>query len=462
MSRRDLRILAVGNKKPIILNYTDEHLSIASGSAIQVPLRQVIGAQHNGRSLEISYIWRKKATDPMALIKLVGTLEDADDVLDAWTTTLLHMAYEGVKRGRRLKVLINPHGGTKKGVSIFNKTVEPILRAAECSLDVTHTERAGHAYEISKTMSLDYDAIVIVSGDGLIHEVMNGLAHHEQPVNAFKIPIAPVPTGTGNGLSLNILGLADGFDVCAAALNIVKGLPMKVDVFSFTQNGKRTISFMSQALGLAADVDIGTDHLRWMGEARFTYGFLRGLVQFKPCPIELSFKAAELDKDKMFDSAQNRHTKTTSYVANDQEGTALPALKYSTNDEGWSVLSEPLLYVYAGKGPYVGRDLMAFPASLPDDGLIDIAVQLVSSRTQVLITFAGAPKGEHYWQPNLKYIKAHAYRVKPLSPKGAIAVDGEVFPFEEFQVETHQGLATLLSPYGHYAAEPPPRPKTST
>ncbi|KAF7363467.1 DAGKc domain-containing protein [Mycena sanguinolenta] len=461
-SRRDLRIYAVGTKKPIIISYTDEHLSITSGSAIQVPLRQVIGAQHNGRSLEISYIWRKK-TDPMTLIKLVGTVDDPDEpVLDAWITTLLHMAYEGVKRGRRLKVLINPHSGTKKGVSIFNKTVEPILRAADCSLDVIHTERAGHAYEIAKTMSLDYDAIVIISGDGLIHEVMNGFAHHEQPVNAFKIPIAPVPTGSGNGLSLNILGMADGFDVCAAALNVVKGLPMKVDVFSFTQNGKRTISFMSQALGLAADLDIGTDNLRWMGEARFTYGFFRGLVQFKSCPIELSYKAAELDKDKMLDSVQNRKTKTTSDSANDQEGTALPALKYSTDDEGWSVLSEPLLYVYAGKGPYVGRDLMAFPASLPDDGLIDIAAQLVSSRTEVLLNFAGAPKGEHYWKENLKYIKAHAYRVKPLAPKGAVAVDGEVFPLEEFQVETHQGLATLLSPYGHYAAEPPPRPKTST
>lgn len=51
------------------------------------------------------------------------------------------------------------------------------------------------------------------------------------------------------------------------------------------------------------------------------------------------------------------------------------------------------------------------------------------------------------------YYKAHAYRVKPLSKKGHFAVDGEAFPFEEFQVEVHQSLATLLSPYGYYAAE---------
>jgi len=37
--------------------------------------------------------------------------------------------------------------------------------------------------------------------------------------------------------------------------------------------------------------------------------------------------------------------------------------------------------------------------------------------------------------------------------EGNLSVDGEQFPFEEFQVEVHPGLATFLSPHGHYAAE---------
>lgn len=51
---------------------------------------------------------------------------------------------------------------------------------------------------------------------------------------------------------------------------------MKVDLFSITQGEKRTVSFMSQAVGLMADLDIGTDNLRWMGDTRFIYGLLRG------------------------------------------------------------------------------------------------------------------------------------------------------------------------------------------
>ena len=40
---------------------------------------------------------------------------------------------------------------------------------------------------------------------------------------------------------------------------------MSTDLFSFTQGGKRHISFMSQSIGLIADVDLGTDPLRFMG-----------------------------------------------------------------------------------------------------------------------------------------------------------------------------------------------------
>ena len=55
---------------------------------------------------------------------------------------------------------------------------------------------------------------------------------------------------------------------------------MKVDLFSITQGGKRSLSFMSQALGLMADLDLGTEHLRWMGDTRFMVGLLKGSTFF--------------------------------------------------------------------------------------------------------------------------------------------------------------------------------------
>ena len=40
---------------------------------------------------------------------------------------------------------------------------------------------------------------------------------------------------------------------------------MEHDLFSMTQGGKRYITFMSQSLGLMANLDLGTEHLRFMG-----------------------------------------------------------------------------------------------------------------------------------------------------------------------------------------------------
>lgn len=51
---------------------------------------------------------------------------------------------------------------------------------------------------------------------------------------------------------------------------------MSIDLLSILQSGKRSLSFMSQCVGLIADLDLGTEHLRWMGSNRFLYGFLRG------------------------------------------------------------------------------------------------------------------------------------------------------------------------------------------
>jgi hypothetical protein len=128
------------------------------------------------------------------------------------------------------------------------------------------------------------------------------------------------------------------------------------------------------------------------------------VIQLKPCPVQLSFKVAEEDKLKMANSLQARRRNekngilASPSVSEVSIDTALPPLKYLPEDEdGWATFEEPILYVYAGKGPFVGRyviltqhrylttyglltnrsDLMAFPVSLPDDGLIDIMTQRV-------------------------------------------------------------------------------------
>jgi len=349
--------------------------------------------------------------------------------------------------------MINPRGGPGKGLAIFEKKVKPIFKAAHCLMDILVTEYNKHCYDHSKTMPLDYDAIVLLSGDGLVHEVFNGFADREDSTKAFATPVVQIPTGSANGLSICLLGLKDGYDVCAAALNAIKGRPMKLDLCSVQQEGNRFISFMSQAIGMMANADLGTDHLRWMGDSRFMVGFIREVAANRPCLMKLEIKVASQDKHKMlqtyratrsqvdFVGSQSEHTDVDTL----RSAQSLPPFEHVPVDsEGWITVDKALSYVYAGKLPYVSRDLMQFPVALSDDGFIDIVAQERISRTQFLKGISGAAEGKQYWLPTQHYYKATAYRLTPHAKNGYLSIDGEKYPYAPFEVEVHPRMGTTL------------------
>ncbi|KAI0306447.1 ATP-NAD kinase-like domain-containing protein [Multifurca ochricompacta] len=366
-------------------------------------------------------------------------------------------AYPGVKIQRHLLIVINPNGGPGKAISLFEHKVEPIIKAARCTYKVVHTEYSGHALKIASEIPLnEYDAIVAISGDGTLHELINGFAQHKEPMKAFLIPIAPIPAGSGNGTCLNLLGLKEGQDIAAATLNVIKGQSMPIDLLSILQSGKRSFSFMSQCVGLMADLDLGTEHLRWMGSYRFMYGFLRGILTRKTYRFKISVKIEAADKVAMVEALRKHTSSVPNHKPPPAEQTAttlLPPLQYANDYDGWTTFEGPILFLYSGKGPYVSRDLMQFPVSVPNDGMVDIVIQGSISRAAMWRSLDGAEKGAAYWRDSALYLKASAYRLEPLQEDGNLSIDGERFPFREYHAEVHRGLATLLSMSGRYAVD---------
>ncbi|ETW85853.1 hypothetical protein HETIRDRAFT_311241, partial [Heterobasidion irregulare TC 32-1] len=434
-----------------------------------VPLQRVLWADSSESGTVVHVLAKKSERRGLVLVKAEGNAKKgaSDELAREWSKLLMDAAYAGksstcigrvpfkslacigVKQQRRFKIFINPNSGPGNAKTLYKRKVEPILKACRCSLDITFTERRNHAADIAAKLPLDeFDALLTVSGDGMVHEVFNGLAAHKDPLKALDIPIVPMPAGSGNGTSINLLGIEEGLDISAAALNAVKGRPMKVDLCSILQNGKRSFSFMSQCVGLMADLDLGTEHLRWMGSNRFVYGYLRGILTRRICPVSVSIKAIETDKVKMVEALNSFVPQTTI-----NENSSLPEVGCASEDtDGWITFEQPLIYLYAGKGPYVGRDLMQFPMSVPNDGTIDIVIQGLVSRGELLDAMDGADMGKTFWRESSHYFKAQAYRVKPLSKNGYLAIDGEKFPFDEYLIEVHRGLGTVMSMYGQYVA----------
>lgn len=357
--------------------------------------------------------------------------------IEAWTEHLLQRAYGSAQRYKRLKVLINPFCGS--ALTKLQTFAAPIFAAAHCEVDVEETRHRGHAGEIAEKIALDeYDAIVCCSGDGLPYEVFNGLARRSNSLDALStMAVAMIPCGSGNAMAWNLYGTDDP---SLAALAIVKGLEMPLDLVSITQGERHTVSFLSQSLGVLADSDLKTEHLRWMGDTRFLYGVIETLARNTKYPCELAFKP--MVEEKGYTKEPLRDTR--------EPPTSLP-LKYGTVldeiPEDWEIMPRgKLASFYTGNMKIVAKDTNFFPDALPNDGFLDVMM------VDDTIGYAGAleaiiklPQGKCHDLKDVEMRKVSAYRLTPWKEDGDISVDGERYPFEAFQVEVHQGLGRVLS-----------------
>lgn len=214
-------------------------------------------------------------------------------------------------------------------------------------MEVVVLKRGGEATELAEKVDIDkYDTIIPCSGDGTPHEVFNGLAKRPDAKTALtKMAVAHVPCGSGNAMSCNLYG---SHKPSFAALAIIKGVVTPLDLVSVTQGNRRLISFLSQALGIIAESDLGTEHLRWMGSMRFDFGVISRLFKKRCYPCDIAVKV-EYEKDDVKDHYRRFTTDArTCAVAptqtnGEQHDLGLPKLKHGTIQddlpEGWELVS---------------------------------------------------------------------------------------------------------------------------
>lgn len=414
---------------------------------------------------------------------LAATLNYAIEEADyrratTWINKLLDRSYGEAQKQRRAKMLVNPHSGQGKAEKWYYRDVEPIFSAARCSIDMVKTKYRGEAIEIAEKLDIEaFDMIVSCSGDGLAYEVFNGLGKRPDAKRALgKIAVVHVPCGSGNAMSCNLNGTDSA---SLAALAIVKGVKTPLDLISVTQGNTRTLSFLSQSVGIVADTDLGTENLRWLGSARFTYGFLVRLLGKTVYPCDIAIKCAIEDKpsirehyrkelDNHEPASERRGNKYLPEIEDDASANSgseegLPPLRHGTiNDKlpkGWEMVPyDNLGNFYCGNMGYMAADSNFFPAALPNDGFMDlVCIDGNISRLKSVQLLLSIEKGKFFDMPEVHYRKVLAYRIIPKSEgDGYISIDGERVPFQPFQAEIHRGLGTVLSKSGHIYEAPGP------
>ncbi|SZF04656.1 unnamed protein product [Blumeria hordei] len=436
-----------------------------------IPFYNILWAELIGTNLTIRYASPvSKTVVKPAILKYTADIKFCEPVQE-WIQDLLHRSYGVSKWRKRIKVLVNPQGGKGAAIKMYFRNVEPLLKAAHCQIDVEQTKHRGHACEIAENLEIEaFDVVASCSGDGLPYEVFNGFGKRVDARKALSnIAVVQIPCGSGNAMSCNLNGTNSA---SMATLAIIKGIPTSLDLISITQGKTRTLSFLSQSVGIIAEADLATEHLRFLGAHRFTYGLLKRLFRKMTYPCDIAIKVAISEKSEIKDLYRNNktyleklcengesnnkylHVDDTSTTSSDDDG--LPDLEFGTvNDklpEGWELVPyEKLGNFYCGNMAYMSPNANFFSATLPNDGFMDLICINGDLKLHSAITMISAVEdGTLIDRPEVWYRKILGYRIIPRNQDdGYISIDGERIPFAPFQAEIHPGLGTVLSKTGY-------------
>lgn len=110
------------------------------------------------------------------------------------------------KDTRKVLILLNPKSGSGKAREMFQKNVAPVFIEAEVQFELHITKYANYAREFVRSHDIySWRSIVVVGGDGIYYEVINGLFERPDWQEAFdSVPIGIIPCGSGNGLARTI------------------------------------------------------------------------------------------------------------------------------------------------------------------------------------------------------------------------------------------------------------------
>lgn len=413
---------------------------------------------------EVSYL--REVGDSLRVV--TGTYTIVAEGVSDISQQVMRQSYINSKPSRTIMVIINPHSGKHNANAIYRTAAEPILQAAHCNLTVKRTERAGDAMEIARHIDINqFDMILCVSGDGIPHEVINGIWERKDRVKAFdKLIITQVPSGSGNALSLSCL---DTTDPSHATLESLKAPSIRCDLMAvYDQRGQTTISFLSQTFGAITQADVDTTFMRLLGQQRFLPGVAYQVFMKCKYPCQVAVKYKVKTKSELYSYYQSHVHDTTDLSALTEKDLTLDYkeqfirsgadLSDISNLKGWDLMDKAQCLntgiFYTGKMPYISGNTDFFPAALPDDGSIDVVATDVRSGIRSNVhTLLSLDKGEHVWNDNVLHFKVEALRVIPKKSTmkhNCVSIDGENVPLVPFQVEVLNRAMKTVMTGGHY------------
>lgn len=299
-----------------------------------------------------------------------------------------------VREGKTLLV-VNPAAKRGHGAEAGRYALRALRQELGVfAVDVVNTDASGRAASIAADAG-GYDNVVALGGDGVVHEVLNGLMQIER---ADRPAIGVIPVGSGNDYARS-LGMPMKLDAAIAAL--VAAQPKTVDVGSC--NGEyfdETLSF-----GLDAAVALGT--VVW-----------RRRLHISGAPLYL---ASGIDQ-MLFH---------------------LDTYRFRALLDGEREIAGDMVMLAVQQGPTYGGGFRVCPDAVLDDGVFDICYADPVRTMRAVKVFVSVKNAHHINEPEVHFERASSIHLE-FDRRPPVQMDGEPVVADAFDIRMHPSALRAL------------------
>jgi diacylglycerol kinase (ATP) len=300
---------------------------------------------------------------------------------------------------KRARIVLNPSARSARARRLLARALADWRQPAGARIELVESRSAEHFRElVASAQDDDYDAIGLAGGDGTVALALSALREPN------RVPLVVLPVGSGNDFAKGV-----GAPLDAALGALVTGERRWVDVARVDPGGARFCCVASLGLDqLALEIVHGSRFPR--SKALNMYASLRGLLAYRPRPLQITWQGGEFAGDVMFAAVTN----TRSY----------------------------------------GGGFMVSPDARIDDGQLDLCIVKRSARTRLLRSFPRILEGTHAVLPVVVLSRSAWVRIESPDEPCCVSLDGEL-PRQATPFEIHcepRALQVLVPASSHAPA----------
>lgn len=282
--------------------------------------------------------------------------------------------------GKKFLCAINPLSGTHKANGMLAKLridfPDDVFVALESKSSGYFTRY------IDQIILTGIDAILVLGGDGTMHDVVNSLHIN----NRLDIPTLLFPAGSGNAFNHDF----DSLTYKKAADRLRQFREIKIDLLEVSYNGQSCVSFNMIGWGLVNNISSLAEDMRWIGTARYT---LSSIIAMLPNPS--SHLKIHLDNDIIYD--------------------------------------EQFSFVLILNTKHTGKGMKMAPFADLQDGLMDVLLVRKTAIGNLLKLFPSIYSGKHVHSKFLEYRQVKYLKLVSDSTRN-LTIDGEIKGSAPFEV----------------------------